>query len=161
MVVPRRNLRRVFQSTPPARGATWLSVRLVALVRCFNPRPPHGGRPALAADDSQTISFNPRPPHGGRHSALRLPGDQGCFNPRPPHGGRRINCRIPYLVSSFNPRPPHGGRLRCLSHRPLLCMFQSTPPARGATEIAQKLGMEIEVSIHAPRTGGDNSPPGV
>ena len=35
--------------------------------------------------------------------------------------------------------------------------FQSTLPARGATAAAEKAGVTIEISIHAPRTGSDNS----
>ncbi len=34
-------------------------------------------------------------------------------------------------------------------------MFQSTPPAWGATSIGLKVGPIIDVSIHAPRVGGD------
>ena len=34
--------------------------------------------------------------------------------------------------------------------------FQSTPPARGATEQAGIFGLMFDISIHAPREGGDN-----
>ena len=34
-------------------------------------------------------------------------------------------------------------------------VFQSTPPARGATEIAERITESIVISIHAPREGGD------
>ena len=33
--------------------------------------------------------------------------------------------------------------------------FQSAPPARGATQQAHQLGETQEISIHAPREGGD------
>ena len=57
--------------------------------------------------------------------------------------------------ADFNPRPPRGGR-HCSSaaHR-RAGIFQSTPPARGATvdlRIAQRI---LVISIHAPREGGD------
>ena len=64
----------------------------------------------------------------------------------------KVKCRSNWR---FNPRPPHGGRPcggGCVS---LVISFQSTPPARGATHVA---GFDIAtryVSIHAPRTGGD------
>ena len=35
--------------------------------------------------------------------------------------------------------------------------FQSTPPARGATQIAEALAKGICISIHAPREGGDTN----
>ena len=34
-------------------------------------------------------------------------------------------------------------------------IFQSTPPARGATETYSKCALWLEISIHAPREGGD------
>ena len=34
-------------------------------------------------------------------------------------------------------------------------MFQSTPPARGATGPVRRDALRGEVSIHAPRAGGD------
>ena len=55
----------------------------------------------------------------------------------------------------FNPRPPRGGRLGlrllCFSYT----LFQSTPPARGATVRIAALVSRTLISIHAPREGGD------
>ena len=34
-------------------------------------------------------------------------------------------------------------------------VFQSTPPARGATHIIQTIQQIKDISIHAPREGGD------
>ena len=34
-------------------------------------------------------------------------------------------------------------------------IFQSTPPARGATNFPEKSCIFIDISIHAPREGGD------
>ena len=36
-----------------------------------------------------------------------------------------------------------------------LTLFQSTPPARGATQLDQQQALDQGVSIHAPRAGGD------
>ena len=33
--------------------------------------------------------------------------------------------------------------------------FQSTPPVRGATLISPEVKLQIRISIHAPREGGD------
>ena len=35
-------------------------------------------------------------------------------------------------------------------------VFQSTPPARGATTLATIINQQIFISIHAPREGGDS-----
>ena len=56
----------------------------------------------------------------------------------------------------FNPRPPRGGRP---VHRILFTRqsrFQSTPPARGATMLIAAFQMIADISIHAPREGGDH-----
>ena len=37
----------------------------------------------------------------------------------------------------------------------LRSLFQSTPPARGATKINNGVGAGLVISIHAPREGGD------
>ena len=84
----------------------------------------------------------------------------GCwrryFNPRPPRGGRPDRAIAEAAeYKNFNPRPPRGGRhaSECFSqgvHR-----FQSTPPAWGATpRYAHRLPAS-DISIHAPRVGGD------
>ncbi len=121
-----------FQSTPPTRRATQ-TVFLSDDQRCFNPRPPHGGRRCVAGRGGRPTRFNPRPPHGGRRVRRRLRRRPERFNPRPPHGGRRATCanalanrgvsiHAPHTEGdldrgqtrpqrqSFNPRPPHGGR---------------------------------------------------
>ena len=38
----------------------------------------------------------------------------------------------------------------------LALVFQSTPPARGATEITDAGFLTDDISIHAPREGGDS-----
>ena len=102
----------LFQSTPPARGATL--------------RPPRraGQRP----------DFNPRPPRGGRQQVfckLAFVGDISIHAPR--EGGDGAFSQYRESHRYFNPRPPRGGRLKGITagRHPLL--FQSTPPARGAT----------------------------
>ena len=55
----------------------------------------------------------------------------------------------------FNPRPPRGGRLARAVIDQRREAFQSTPPAWGATDVIALFTGWIEVSIHAPRVGGD------
>ena len=114
-----RAFRRVFQSTPPARGATVVPLLIVVVQQHFNPRPPRGGRSAHhRAGEAQDQYFNPRPPRGGRparrpshfshrHISIHAPREGGdvrlCvrnhadarnFNPRPPRGGRQQRCTV-------------------------------------------------------------------
>ena len=55
----------------------------------------------------------------------------------------------------FNPRPPRGGRLSTSAGFAPVRVFQSTPPARGATVGAYCPLQVVDISIHAPREGGD------
>ena len=78
----------IFQSTPPARGATLESTHR----------------------SSGIGNFNPRPPRGGRRVGVGLGWYPGYFNPRPPRGGRRGGNGRNLRPHNFNPRPPRGGR---------------------------------------------------
>ena len=60
-----------------------------------------------------------------------------------------------YLPWYFNPRPPCGGRRGIVRSFVSPPAFQSTPPVRGATLCHSELSEAIEISIHAPRAGGD------
>mgnify|MGYP004690195103 CR=1 FL=1 len=125
--------RSKFQSTPPVRGAT------------------DGKRPKRSAS---TISIH-APRAGGDRKGLRGDTTEGDFNPRPPCGGRPDSSKYSRTVHDFNPRPPCGGRhmtLDCGTEKP---SFQSTPPVRGATLSSALSSAFAQISIHAPRAGGD------
>ena len=85
-------LQKIFQSTPPARGATRGSYVLV--------------------EGTPKISIH-APREGGDPAPSPSAGSPTYFNPRPPRGGRR-GREIDYEVDG---------------------VFQSTPPARGATQM--------------------------
>ena len=56
----------------------------------------------------------------------------------------------------FNPRSPHGERLKYQRDVNIVIKFQSTLPARGATNTyIGAPSSEQQISIHAPRTGSD------
>jgi len=56
------------------------------------------------------------------------------FNPRPPRGGRRIHFVIYRLNRLFQSTPPAWGATPLAHDSALyLMLFQSTPPAWGAT----------------------------
>ena len=124
----------IFQSTPPARGAT---------AAC------------PAVPDLGEISIH-APREGGDWTSRAILPIRFYFNPRPPRGGRRRFCPQVHSDGDFNPRPPRGGRRlpSCANLRRLA--FQSTPPARGATSWPQADRSRACISIHAPREGGDN-----
>ena len=124
-----------FQSTPPARGATTTSATSIRTARYFNPRPPRGGRLLFRKPASVFLHFNPRPPRGGR----------------------RKRFAVNVIAFPFQSTPPaRGATISCNSSRDT-AIFQSTPPARGATRFHVVLQCDVEISIHAPREGGDRS----
>ena len=124
----------MFQSTPPAWGATGSGIPI----------------------SEETERFNPRPPRGGRLCGPRLrAGPALCFNPRPPRGGRPPLDVFLHITVQFQSTPPAWGATSTLKAKVSTSTFQSTPPAWGATYASALLYLAIHVSIHAPRVGGD------
>ena len=169
-----------FNPRPPRGGRLFLSAS-VTLPLNFNPRPPRGGRHKQGGFTWRIFHFNPRPPRGGRLKQIdygvpytlisihapreggdRLFGDMPPktihFNPRPPRGGRQSSTIGKRKISDyFNPRPPRGGRRVICHSRQQDRGFQSTPPARGATAESLQASAWPQISIHAPREGGDSA----
>ena len=146
----------------------------------FNPRSPQGERPAKARHIAVAGYFNPRSPQGERRPvdvstrkediiSIHAPrkGSDGIGNlvshdfpisihaprkgsdcTRPSHGNRECN---------FNPRSPQGERLVNETVPGHNARFQSTLPARGATWWSNSYGGQLDISIHAPRKGSDDS----
>ena len=123
----------VFQSTPPARGAT---------------------RRVIKSSRGCIISIH-APREGGDQGMPCRPLSLPDFNPRPPRGGRHTTTHCVVCQEDFNPRPPRGGRLLRHLTGHSVCEFQSTPPARGATSYRPPVPSGFLISIHAPREGGD------
>ena len=124
-----------FQSTLPARGATFPRRSASCGMGYFNPRSPHGERHVRRCRLAVPAYFNPRSPHGERPFArIASRGRYLDFNPRSPHGERRLRFRMSHHLSyHFNPRSPHGER---------------------RAEAGYQLVLR-NISIHAPRTGSD------
>ena len=148
----------LFQSTPPARGATGAARPAKPQLLYFNPRPPRGGRPRRAYRQCTPPRFQSTPPARGATAARRREAGRAVISIHAPReGGDMSPSSIMYnmLISihapreggdplllgafdsyrHFNPRPPRGGRRRRLWRR----------HGSGA------------ISIHAPREGGDHS----
>ena len=78
------------------------------------------------------------------------------FNPRPPRGGRPEIFNADYGFTDISIHAPReGGDYLILWIRRWWTIFQSTPPARGATDNIGHVGVVGLISIHAPREGGD------
>ena len=151
----------LFQSTPPARGATRRrSARTSATCCYFNPRPPRGGRRHRDRLRRLHHHFNPRPPRGGRQyrALLRQRGLE--FQSTPPARGATVMSALPVYFGLFQSTPPaRGATGKSCGNSPLSFGFQSTPPARGATSLNAHFFRYIAISIHAPREGGDSAMP--
>ena len=148
---------RISIHAPREGGDAAVFTVAVALTN-FNPRPPRGGRRKLITAYGRTREFQSTPPaRGGDPHGPQPMSTSKDFNPRPPRGGRRADRGITVHLTHFNPRPPRGGRLSgphpelpayAISiHAPreggdmtynrtadFTVTFQSTPPARGATD---------------------------
>jgi len=107
------------------------------------------------------LCFNPRPRArgGDEQTHAHISGVSRCFNPRPPRGGRLTVLKSVPAGTGFNHAPRVGGRLvdHIIPHRG--DMFQSTPPAWGATYVERGTSRSTDVSIHAPRVGATGSLP--
>ena len=145
----------------------------------FNPRSPHGERPAHTTSISGLNDFNPRSPHGERHVSLQPSGNPHLFQSTLPARGATttvpefdfaiaISIHAPRTgsdptlavfletigtISIHAPRTGSDGLPRDYQFRE--DAFQSTLPARGATVEANCKGDNTLISIHAPRTGSD------
>ena len=145
-----------FQSTPPARGATIVPCVLEQNEFISIHAPREGGDPLSAPWMRGRSHFNPRPPRGGRPPRLNgllhvLP----ISIHAPCEGGDTLPSVDTVSSYNFNPRPPRGGRPLISFTMRTCSIFQSTPPARGATDAAQFFPRLVDISIHAPREGGD------
>ena len=56
----------------------------------------------------------------------------------------------------FQSTPPARGATTETGTHTVTLTFQSTPPARGATNTDKRERLVTDISIHAPREGGDD-----
>ena len=74
----------------------------------------------------------------------------------PREGGDGHGGLVGRQRKGFQSTPPaRGATAAATSPRRAIRTFQSTPPARGATADIYSLAVYVEISIHAPREGGD------
>ena len=114
--------------------------------------------------DAKTDSFyfNPRSPHGERRPDTYCTCRRKNFNPRSPHGERHSRVASSWQSSIISIHAPRtGSDFFGFHHIRFAFLFQSTLPARGATQGLHNNCLSHNISIHAPRTGSDprKSPP--
>ena len=138
----------------------------------FNPRAPRGARRVEAARSTLGPSFNPRAPRGARQIMLIMAAGNHCFNPRAPRGARQFARHFRFLceVSIHAPRAgrdtdrysfckiqkvsihaPRAGRDEMTAAEAIELLFQSTRPARGATNGSHDVQTPIRFNPRAPR----------
>ena len=123
----------VFQSTLPARGATDADVLFLCNVE-FQSTLPARGATRVTKAECLDLPISIHAPRTGSDPCTKGGGaDPAHFNPRSPHGERHGACAVADTIKRF----------------------QSTLPARGATDFVDALLMQCGISIHAPRTGSD------
>ena len=125
-----------FQSTLPARGATLLSAgstRPFDLISIHAPRTGSDARSGMY-HVPENLFQSTLPARGATCKPVSAELCDLYFNPRSPHGERQaVRLSYPRRTGYFNPRSPHGER-----HGDLLMA-----------------DVDVEISIHAPRTGSD------
>ena len=138
--------------------------------------PREGGDVEVPGMDGAIDLFQSTPP--ARGATLQTPG--GCppscegISIHAPREGGDTHWHSPpsRLPRRFQSTPPARGATPIMAHRrPKNCEFQSTPPARGATATGCRPWSDTcisihaprsdrgpgEISIHAPREGGDEA----
>ena len=96
----------IFQSTPPAWGATFVAMRTAWRLSIFQSTPPHGERLLLSEPSLPQLNFNPRPRMGSDDDPSRHTRGYDYFNPRPPHGERQASVMLALSVSIFQSTLP-------------------------------------------------------
>ena len=128
-----------FQSTLPARGATLRWTVKNTRLENFNPRSPHGERRVSMHTSRRRRKFQSTLPARGATRRCSCCGRMALFQSTLPARGATRRVRLPCAGRAyFNPRSPHGERRK------------RRQPTRTATSI----------SIHAPRTGSDRGAAG-
>ena len=150
-----RNLR--FQSTHPARGATAFDSYVNEFVLGFqSTHPARGATVQPHGPGTRPTRFQSTHPARGATPftpeildaipiSIHAP-REGC-DVRTIHRGR--------IIGYFNPRTPRGVRHDYFTSALPAPQFQSTHPARGATDPGLTIAPGPIISIHAPREGCD------
>ena len=128
---------RIFQSTPPTRGATALCVPMFC-GSLFQSTPPRGGRLRQPAQGSGASDhFNPRPREGGDDVGFvsRVPPSSISIH-APREGGRHQRCCLTCSAGGISIHAPReGGDFGEVGRVAIMCYFNPRPPRGGDCSI--------------------------
>ena len=144
----------------PCTGSDYVEPSGLAVHTNFNPRSPHGERPAGSPPAMVSASyFNPRSPHGERHSSAPANTSPPGISIHAPRTGSDYTALLPPSSQWISIHAPRTGSDVCDSVlNSVDSLFQSTLPARGATDPLTNVAISCgSISIHAPRTGSDRN----
>ena len=165
-----------FQSTPPARGATFKFTGMDFGFEISIHAPREGGDVPVQRLARPGTDFNPRPPRGGRPQlGTPVSGHHSDFNPRPPRGGRlgdKILALTGDIISIHAPREGGDSKdaqfyLRIFDKQVELLRFLGKirggclrNPEKGRRFLGKSLANLPEISGHLDFAGGGKARPG-
>ena len=117
--------------------------------------PARGATLAVSAGTLVWIISIHAPRTGSDFSSSRIVLISSNFNPRSPHGERPATPNAIVSMVTFQSTLPARGATQSSTFITHLSAFQSTLPARGATNQRRAARGREYISIHAPRTGSD------
>ena len=146
----------MFQSTPPARGATTAPSMIAEPPPVSIHAPRAGGDSSSRSCVEKYRMFQSTPPARGATTCAAANSVAALFQSTPPARGATSAGRSSASNSLFQSTPPARGATDLVGPGSRGLRFQSTPPARGATTKNAISEFQHQVSIHAPRAGGDD-----
>ena len=149
-----------FLPTPSARRATPCAAARGLTASNFYPRPPRGGRPALAHKITNRLQFLPTPSARRATCAVRHHyADRAAISTHAlREEGDPPQCFAPADHPAFLPTPSARRATRLLRMKLTGFLFLPTPSARRATAIGVCLIVDVLISTHALREEGDPFP---
>ena len=146
-----------FQSTLPARGATFLSGGCRRLDLFQSTLPARGATRERFWSSRFRCHFNPRSPHGERLTVQAYSMiETGFQSTLPARGATASSRRKRWWRTDFNPRSPHGERPTFLAFIAAVARISIHAPRTGSDERVAEILCISKISIHAPRTGSDS-----
>ena len=146
----------IFQPTLPARGATLIPTLHTPAVKISTHAPRTGSDLTRLTRAGGTGHFNPRSPHGERPAKSSRRAASRQFQPTLPARGATRRRRDEHRDGGISTHAPRTGSDRYREGiAPGMWVFQPTLPARGATFRRRSFRRRGYISTHAPRTGSD------
>ena len=147
----------LFQSTRPVGGATRESVSPLRFWTTFQSTRPVGGATQRGGFDRARVAVSIHAPRGGRDPrSPRYSSGCSCFNPRAPWGARPSSRWTSCSTRCFNPRAPWGARRVWARRNSWRIDVSIHAPRVGGDTCGNGSAATAVVSIHAPRGGGDH-----